>query len=325
MSENSNLPQRQSNSSVRQPNSRAAMRDSLAEAEELIEAQRNRLGRPGEWPAYSLRCKRIDYSALSPELAQKLRDRAATALEQHGGKNRDAVASYGQIMAHHLDALGVPESLKKRVDYVGVDLGADRPEWPPEPGCGPSPDDALVRMWARIDLAEWITSAPNAFGPHGTNVLQGLAETGARLRRAGEGAVVLWGIDVVAAEQWVDHPAAALAVSELVCLGPHLPERLVNRIDYDLARLCWSFNAEDTNLACVVNNVAVAENSWHDGNTISASPPLREAVAVGTHPSPGVAEVNVNECGVPAPGQIVEPHCPHGRGTNDRLPGGRRS
>ncbi|RFZ55770.1 hypothetical protein BB170200_03791 [Mycobacterium marinum] len=39
----------------------------------------------------------------------------------------------------------------------------------------------------------------------------------------GEGAHVLWGIDVVPVEQWVAHPSAGLAVAELICCGPASP------------------------------------------------------------------------------------------------------
>lgn len=181
--------------------------------------------------------------------------------------------SYGRVAADYLNVLDIPDTLKRQVNYHPPAPDSGSHVWPPKPGCGLSPDNALVRIWARIDLSEWITQAPYAFGPHGEKkrgVLPALAAVGTRLRCAGEGALVLWGIDVLQAEQWVDHPAVGLAVSELVCVGPQLPDRLINDIDGDLARLCWSHNSEHTNLPCFINSVGCSENSWRDGNTRSA-------------------------------------------------------
>lgn len=128
------------------------------------------------------------------------------------------MSHYAQILAVHLDALTVPESLTRQLDYGPIG------SWPPRPGSGRCPDLALARTWARIDLAQWIDEAPQAFGAHRDGELAGLAAAGAQLARAGEGTQVLWAIDLIPPEQWVDPvPSPALAVAELVCIGPICP------------------------------------------------------------------------------------------------------
>jgi hypothetical protein len=181
------------------------------------------------------------------------------------------VSTYGQILVDYLDALGVPEALRRHVDY-GPAFPTGLQLWPPKPGCSESPDLAIVRMWAGIDLAEWIEHAPNAFGPHWTGELDGLAAVGARLRTAGEGAQVLWGIDVVPAEQWVGHSSPGLAVVELVCCGPRLADGLVNETDAQFTRIGWWYNSEQANRPCIVNHTPCFESSWHEGNTRSSLP-----------------------------------------------------
>jgi hypothetical protein len=176
------------------------------------------------------------------------------------------VSTRGQILADYLDALGVPEALRRAVD-CGPAFPTGLRLWPPKPGCCESPDLAIVRMWAGIDLAEWIEHASNAFGPHRTGELDALAAVGARLRTGGEGAQVLWAIDVVAAEQWVKHPSPGLAVVEMVCFGPRLADRLVNETDAELTRIGWCYNSEQANRPCIVNHTPCFESSWHEANT----------------------------------------------------------
>jgi hypothetical protein len=178
---------------------------------------------------------------------------------------------YGQILTDHLNALGVPEALRRHVDY-GPAFPTGLQPWPPKPGCSESPDHNIVRMWARIDLAEWIYHAPNAFGPHRTGELDRLIAVGARLRNTGEGVHVLWGIDVVPTEHWVAHSSTGLAVVELVCCGPHLADGLVNETDAALARIGWDYNSEQANRTCIINRTTCFENSWHEGNTYSSQP-----------------------------------------------------
>ncbi|WP_454793765.1 hypothetical protein [Mycolicibacterium lutetiense] len=172
--------------------------------------------------------------------------------------------SSARTLSLHLVELGVPGTLTRQLDF------GETGSWPPRPGCGPSPDRfAAARAWARLDLNQWITEAPQAFGPHMAGELDRLVAVGAVLRHAGEGAQVLWGLDLVAAEWWVDHDSPGLAVAGLVCLGPHLPERLVNDVDSALAAIGWAFPAElGANQPCIINRTPCFHTTWHDGNSV---------------------------------------------------------
>lgn len=191
----------------------------------------------------------------------------------------DSGEGYTQILANCLDALDVPEQLRRQLDR-GPAFPAGQQLWPPRPGCSASPDGARVRIWARLDLAQWIEGASNVFGPHRAGELDGLLAVGARLRIAGEGANVLWGIDVVPVEQWVTHRSVGLAVAELICCGPRLADDLVNEIDAQLTRIGWWYTADRANQRCVVNRTPCFETAWHEGNTRSswpAAPASRDA------------------------------------------------
>ncbi|MBS9535587.1 hypothetical protein KIH27_18535 [Mycobacterium sp. M1] len=174
-----------------------------------------------------------------------------------------------QLLTHYLNTLNIPAALRRGLDTAQA-VTAGLPMWPPQPGCAPSPDGALLRLWARLDLAAWITHAPNAFGPHRPGELDMLASVVARLRTAGEGARILWGLDLVPAEQWVTQPAAtSFAAVELICAGPALPAALVNQIDATLTRFGWSYDGDPANCPCVINGTDCFETSWREGNTQS--------------------------------------------------------
>ena len=176
------------------------------------------------------------------------------------------------MFAAHLNTLGAPKSLLRQVNF-GDPVGGR--EWPPQPGCSPCPDLALARMWARIDLGEWMKHSPSVFGPHKPGELDILADVGAQLRRAGEGAQVLWGIDLVPPPQWFCHTDTGLAVAELVCYGPRLPEQLVNEIDSRLSRVGWWYGSGHApNRPCTVNRTACFETSWYDANIRPSHPRL---------------------------------------------------
>ncbi|QZH69412.1 hypothetical protein [Mycolicibacterium farcinogenes] len=171
---------------------------------------------------------------------------------------------YARTLSSHLTELGVPETLTRQLDFGETGI------WPPRAGCGPSPDRlTLVRLWARIDLDQWVTEAPQAFGPHRAGELARLVAVGAALRHAGEGAQVLWGVDLVAAQWWIDHDSPGLAAAGLVCLGPHLPEPLVKSVDSVLAAIGWACPADiDANQPCIINGVPCFHTTWHDGNSV---------------------------------------------------------
>ncbi len=162
-------------------------------------------------------------------------------------------------------------------------LGALNPvnrqtSWPPQPGCSESPDLAIARLWIDIDLAEWVHHMPDAFGPHRTGELDNLITAGARLRNSGEGAKVLWGIDVVPKQQWVQHNSTGLAVAELVFYGPHLNQHLVNEIDAPLNTIGWQPTTDQPNRPCTVNHATCFETSWREAHTNSARPTQTEVL-----------------------------------------------
>lgn len=181
------------------------------------------------------------------------------------------MSSLGQALAGHLIALDVPESLRSQLHY-GDAFPDGRGEWPPRTGCSESPDLAIVRMWTDIDLAEWVHRIPAVFGPHRAGELAGLIAVSARLRSAGEGAKVLWGIDIVPPNQWVDHHSTGLAVSELVFYGPHLNCNLVYGIDAPLNAIGWKPSTDQANRPCTVNNTPCFETSWHEADSSSSRP-----------------------------------------------------
>ncbi len=145
--------------------------------------------------------------------------------------------------------------------------------WPPAPGCCHYEDIGVVRIWAPIDLAQWIRLVPHVFGPHYPDELHHLAHAGARLRAGGEGAQVLWALDLVTPNQWVSHARTAFAVSELVTYGPLLPDELVAAADNVLSHVGWTESTADANQPCVVNRVQCYETSWHGGETYPTRPP----------------------------------------------------
>lgn len=176
----------------------------------------------------------------------------------------------GVKLVSFFDDHGVPASL--RSDFrAGAALGPTS-MWPPRPGVCEHSDLGVARMWARLDLAQWLRLVPHAFGPHRPFELERLAAVGARLRTAGEGVQVLWAIDVVPPEQWTDHRRTALAVSELVVCGPQLSDAQLARADAELRRAGWLDGFVEGNQPCTVNRVRCFETSWHQGESCSTRP-----------------------------------------------------
>lgn len=175
---------------------------------------------------------------------------------------------HADIVRTHLAQLDVPETLTRQLDFGAAG------SWPPRPGCGPSPDRlALARLWARLDLAQWLAQAPNAFGPHRVGELDRLVNVGGALRAAGEGAQVLWAFDLVEAHWWIDYDSPGLAVAGLMCAGPQLPEPLVNDVDAALTAIGWAFPAGiEANQSCIINHTPCFHTTWHDGNSVSENP-----------------------------------------------------
>lgn len=173
-------------------------------------------------------------------------------------------------VATFLDHHQVPASLRSHIAH-GAALSATR-QWPPKPGCCHNPDIGIARIWSRLDLAQWLRDVPHVFGPHYPGELNRLAHVGARLRTAGEGAQVLWALDLVTADQWVDHTRTALAVSELVSYGPRLSDTVLSPVDAELRQLGWLENTDEANQMCTVNHVRCFETSWHHRESSSTRP-----------------------------------------------------
>lgn len=94
-------------------------------------------------------------------------------------------------VASILHTIGLPETLSAQLHF------ADTTTWPPQPGSCISPDfPDMPRIWARISLAEWLNTAPRAFGLHRSPELTALAAADRWLRRAGEGTHILWALDM---------------------------------------------------------------------------------------------------------------------------------
>lgn len=188
--------------------------------------------------------------------------------QAHTTTERAAMNPHAQTIHSHLTKVAVPEALTRQLDF------GETGSWPPRPGCGPSPDRlALARTWARLDLNQWITAAPQAFGPHMAGELDRLAAAGDALRHSGEGAQVLWGLDLVAAQWWIDHDSPGLAVAGLACVGPYLPEFLVNDIDSVLTSIGWAYPADlGANQPCIINGTQCFHTTWYDGNSVLENP-----------------------------------------------------
>ncbi|TXH18858.1 MAG: hypothetical protein E6R06_25765 [Mycobacterium sp.] len=176
----------------------------------------------------------------------------------------------GPSLADFLRHERVPAGLMDRLDYIASPGPAG--SWPPRPGCCEHRDIGIVRAWATIDLAAWLREAPQVFGPHRPHELEQLAAVGAQLRTTGEGAQVLWALDLITPVQWVDHPVPALAVSELITYGPRLSDSAVSAADAKLRAVGWAESTHEANQMCIINHVRCYETSWHGGESQSTRP-----------------------------------------------------
>lgn len=159
-----------------------------------------------------------------------------------------------------LHKIGLPEPLSAQLHFAATAT------WPPQPGSCISPDfPDIPRIWARIDLAEWLDTAPHAFGLHRSPELAALAAAGSWLRHAGEGVHVLWALDIVGPRYWVHHQRTALAVAELVCIGPTLDDWLLAHLDVALSAAGWTPTpGAEPNSACIINHTPCHYSAWND-------------------------------------------------------------
>jgi len=123
----------------------------------------------------------------------------------------------------------------------------------------------MQRIWARINLPDWLHTAPHAFGLHRSPELTALAAADRWLRRAGEGTHILWALDIVPAHYWVDNNRTALAVAELVCIGPELTPGLLAQLDDTLDAAGWKPTpGAEPNSACIINHTPCHYSAWND-------------------------------------------------------------
>lgn len=94
-------------------------------------------------------------------------------------------------MRDALERLNVPISRRRQAG-----IAAPR-TWPPKPGwteSGPYP--GVPRVWADFSLREWAATAPGVLYRTTPQEAAAMDAIAARLRRSGEGAQVLWGLDL---------------------------------------------------------------------------------------------------------------------------------
>lgn len=100
---------------------------------------------------------------------------------------------------------------------------------------------------------------------HRSPELTALAAADRWLRRAGEGTHILWALDIVAAHYWVDNDRTALAVAELVCIGPELAPGLLAQLDDALDAAGWRPTpGAEPNSACIINHTRCHYSAWND-------------------------------------------------------------
>lgn len=111
--------------------------------------------------------------------------------------------------------------------------------------------------------------------------LTALAAADRWLRRAGEGTHILWALDIVAAHYWVDNDRTALAVTELVCIGPELAPELLANLDRALDAAGWRPTpGAEPNSACIINHTPCHYSAWND----AISTPQYQGPAQQGHP-----------------------------------------
>ena len=154
------------------------------------------------------------------------------------------------------------EPLRKQIGirYFGFRITPDRSRG----GFGPYPGDP--RVWADFSLREWATTAPGVLYRTTPQEAAAMDAIAARLRRSGEGAQVLWGLDL-----WGE---AALFPSDLVCIGPRLSDKDVD----DVEQLFATYPGEhlygrdaEPNEHSTYNGVRCYETTWSYGVAPAAS------------------------------------------------------
>lgn len=134
------------------------------------------------------------------------------------------------LLCDSLTFIGLPEALLMEVPGERARPPGDGVRHP-IPGWDLVPGSGAVRMWADINLLHWLGTADRygvtVFGPSGRAQIAAL-EFGARTARArGAGVRTLWGVDVHAADGWVE-------VTDLVVYGPALPDDVVAQVSGEL-------------------------------------------------------------------------------------------
>jgi hypothetical protein len=116
-----------------------------------------------------------------------------------------------------LDEFKVPSVLRQQAALQATQ------GWPPKPGCCESPSyHGVPRLWADFPLAEWVAITPGVLGYITVQEAAALDEIANRLRRSGEGAHALWGLDL---------QGRGFEPNDLVCFGPRLPDEVLADVE----------------------------------------------------------------------------------------------
>ena len=84
----------------------------------------------------------------------------------------------------------VPASLRRQITIGAVE------SWPPKPGSSWGPYHVIPRLWTDLSLTEWVATAPGVLKWPTLAEAETMDAIVARLRRSGEGAQVLWALDL---------------------------------------------------------------------------------------------------------------------------------
>jgi hypothetical protein len=152
------------------------------------------------------------------------------------------------------DALqSVPASLRRQITIRAVE------QWPPKPGCSWGPYHGVPRLWADFSLSEWVATAPGVLKWPTLMEAETMDAIVARLRRSGEGAQVLWGLDL---------QGGGFEPNDLVCIGPRLSDQVVDDVEHLFATYLgehfWG-PINEPNQHCTYNGVRCYETTWAYG------------------------------------------------------------
>lgn len=123
----------------------------------------------------------------------------------------------------NLDALGVPDELRDQIDFSEL-------AWPCLSGCGLPLGRGSARVVGDFRLTQWCDEAPGLIGDLDVVRAESLDAIADRLRCAGEGARVAWGMELWH-DGWAGVDLPAFLLEGLYCVGPRLSEAVIADVD----------------------------------------------------------------------------------------------